>query len=130
MGTEMNSINKNKQYSGKNIKLQNHVTKIKNNVHETFDNQNDVKMVKKRKSAKKEEVKESKKSFFGRKEQQNDNHLKKVTNIQDAANEEDNIMILFAWGICPILPISLFIPKEVSFCLILIVISHMIRAKS
>ena len=78
-------------------KLQNHVTKIKNNVHETFDNQNDVKMVKKRKSTKKEEVTESKKSFFGRKVQQNNNHLKKVTNIQDAA-AEDNIMILFAWG--------------------------------
>ena len=78
-------------------KLQNHVTKIKSNVHETFDNQNDVKMVKKRKSAKKEEVTESKKSFFGRKGQQNNNHLKKVTNIQDAA-DEDNIMILFAWG--------------------------------
>ena len=78
-------------------KLQNHVTKIKNNVHETFDNQNDVKMVKKWKTTKKEEVTESKKSFFGRKGQQNDNHLKKVTNIQDAA-DEDNIMILFAWG--------------------------------
>ena len=78
-------------------KLQNHVTKIKSNVHETFDNQNDVKMVKKRKTAKKEEVTESKKSFFGRKVQQNDKNLKKVTNIQDAA-DEDNIMILFAWG--------------------------------
>ena len=77
-------------------KLQNHVTKIKNNVHETFDNQNDVKMVKKRKTTKKE-VTESKKSFFGRKVPQNNNHLKKVTNIQDAA-DEDNIMILFAWG--------------------------------
>ena len=72
------------------------MTKIKNNVHETFDNQNDVKMVKKRKTTKKEEVTESKKSFFGRKGQQNNNHLKKVTNIQDAA-DEDNIMILFAW---------------------------------
>ena len=78
-------------------KLQNHVTKIKSNVHETFDTQNDVKMMKKRKSAKKEEVTESKKSFFGRNVQKDNNHLKKVTNIQDAA-DEDNIMILFAWG--------------------------------
>ena len=74
------------------------------NIHETivatFENQkqNDVKMVKKqRKTAKKEEITESKKSIFGRKTQQR-NHLKKVTNAQEADDKKNNLMILFAWG--------------------------------
>ena len=70
------------------------MTKIKNvvgqdNIHETivatFENQNEIKRVKKRKTAKKEEITESKKSIFGRKTQQR-NHLKEVTNTQIGAH--------------------------------------------
>ena len=57
-----------------------------------------LKMVKKRKkTAKKEELTESKKSIFGRKTQQR-NHLKNVTNTQEADDKKNNLMILFAWG--------------------------------
>ena len=84
------------------------MTKIKNvvgqdNIHETivatFENQNEIKRVKKRKTAKKEEITESKKSIFGRKVQQR-NHIIKVANTQDqeADDKKNNLMILFAWG--------------------------------
>ena len=82
------------------------MTKIKNvvgqdNIHETivatFENQNEVKRVKKRKTAKKEEITESKQSIFGRKAQQR-NHLQKVTNTQETDDKKNNLLILFAWG--------------------------------